>query len=272
MRRPYTRPLAKGDPFVACPQDRLSRRERSGLSARTTHHAGLTRPPVHRGIPPHVCGCQRTSHRRHAPRTKAHSLTPPPGGARRCSRPCFLFFESPKNQAFSNEDFPDLPSEGVRAGDHRRAARDLRAFFAKVRELLERRENGASNLLNVGCPRFVSYTPPTNGQSRLQKPRDSFADTLDIRQLAFPNDEHLPPIASKALRRPSIPCDVPLQLGHPPRPPRRWNAAPAARVHVPEAPADFDYLFMTRKDEVRRAGKTTNMETEAIAGDIMGSP
>jgi hypothetical protein len=56
------------------------------------------------------------------------TLTLPSGGARPGERRGFLFHECPEYQAFSREDFPECALGVVRAGEARRAARDLRHF------------------------------------------------------------------------------------------------------------------------------------------------
>jgi hypothetical protein len=86
-----------------------------------------------------------------------------------------------------------------------------------------------------------------------QERNDPRAQATFIGHLAFPNHHYLPTALTQLSLCPLISFRVPLNLRRPICASRRWDAAPATTVHVPEATIDVDDLSQPSKDKIGRA-------------------
>ena len=98
---------------------------------------------------------------------------------------------------------------------------------------------------------------------------DASRQTIAVLHLAFPYREHDPPGPPQLSSRPPVTLGVPAALGAPVIRIRRRRYPPvSAPVHVPETSVNVDDLSQPRKDDVRRAGESLHMESEAVAQPV----
>jgi len=101
----------------------------------------------------------------------------------------------------------------------------------------------------------------------LQESGDTFAKSVypKCANLAFPDDQGLPPHGPQSPPILSVAIDVPRELWDPVVLVARWNAmAPFARMLMPEAPMDKDHFAAAGKDNIRYAREISTMQPKTI--------
>src|SRR3984885_2032499 len=112
-------------------------------------------------------------------------------------------------------------------------------------------------------------SPPAPAKSstlRIEKPPNHRAQAVFVRELAFPDCQHLPPHSPERAFVFFIPALVAFQFRNPEINTGFWQSRKrASRMRVPEAPVNENDLASRREHEVGTAGKSPPVEALTIA-------